>query len=125
MPFRRIRHRKKSFADSSGGLRGRAPYGGASDDQPVALTIYPLEFACVKIYDLSVRPLGTTHGQQCCNFGPENRLEICRVAKTHRKISPHSRLLRRDGVDGPSREKRFLRAVRAELAEMVGEPTPA
>jgi hypothetical protein len=48
-------------------------------------------------------------------------------AKSHCKITPHSRLLRRGCVDGRSREGRFLRAVRAELAEMVGgEPmTPA
>jgi hypothetical protein len=47
-------------------------------------------------------------------------------AKSHRKVTPHSRLLRRGCVDGRSREGRFLRAVRSELAEMVGgEPTPA
>jgi hypothetical protein len=48
-----------------------------------------------------------------------------RMAQTHRKFTVHSRLLSRGSVDGRSREGRFLRAVRAELSEMVGNPTPA
>jgi hypothetical protein len=47
-------------------------------------------------------------------------------AKSHRKVTVHSRLLRRGSCDGRSREGRFLAAVRAELREMVGgDPTPA
>jgi hypothetical protein len=48
------------------------------------------------------------------------------MAESLRKLTPHSRLLRRGSCDGRSREGRFLRAVRAELGEMVGgDPTPA
>ena len=46
--------------------------------------------------------------------------------RTPRKITHHSRLLRRGSCDGRSREGRFLAAVRAELREQVGgDPTPA
>jgi hypothetical protein len=42
------------------------------------------------------------------------------MAGHHRKIGPHSRLLRRGSIDGRSREGRFLAACRAELAAHVG-----
>jgi hypothetical protein len=47
------------------------------------------------------------------------------MTQIHRKFTVHSRLLQRGSVDGRSREGRFLRAVRDELTEMVGDPTPA
>jgi hypothetical protein len=48
------------------------------------------------------------------------------MAKTHRKMPPHSRLLQRGCVDGRTREAKFLAAIRAELTEQVGgNPTPS
>ncbi|HZT88321.1 MAG TPA: hypothetical protein VFA12_10140 [Stellaceae bacterium] len=48
------------------------------------------------------------------------------ASKSQRRITPHSRLLRRGCVDGRSREGRFLAAARAELVEHLGgAPTPA
>jgi hypothetical protein len=52
--------------------------------------------------------------------------EMTSATKTHRPITPHSRLLARGCVDGRSREGRFLAACRYELAEHVGgSPSPA
>jgi len=48
------------------------------------------------------------------------------MAKNHRKLTPHSRLLTRGCIDGRSREGRFLAACRDELTQHVGgSPSPA
>jgi hypothetical protein len=54
------------------------------------------------------------------------RLILKPMANARRKMTPHSRLLKRGCVDGRTREGKFLSAVRAELAQQVGgDPTPS